>query len=546
MGIIDISYARKDNSFKKKTHIYTFTVECDYFQEGARSTLQIINSSNRILLILLSLIGFITMVFLYLGHFQYQFVLKTIVHEEQKIASKVYTNTFKHIAKQYELIANNILLNKDIIAAFEKEDRTELLRLTKSMYKDLVTDNPYLHIMHFHTKDTKSFLRLHKPEKFGDDLSGIRHMINNVNRLKTKQIGAEVGRYGIYYRVALPVFNAKGKHLGAFEFGINIDYIFNLFNNDYSFKAILLLHKDIFKTIYENNKDLDYKPFSGEYYVVMPDNNLNHVYTSILGRLTTSVLSSKFQLLEHDNESNVVFKVTQLNSVTAEHIGEILFVKNLNYYTDKRDYIQNISIALGLFLILFSVYFLRKLFKSFMTTIHSYQTKIEIKNRTLSKLINLDHLTKINNRQSIETILKKERNRAARYANPLSIIMLDIDDFKKINDTYGHNIGDKVLREFAKVVLSVIRETDHFGRWGGEEFILVATETSLEDAVTLAEKLRESISAFDFIESHRVSCSIGVTQYHDEEDIDTLIHHADLAMYDAKDSGKNRVVAHNL
>ncbi len=486
------------------------------------------------------------MVFLYLGHFQYKFVLKTIVDEEQKIATKVYTNTFKHIANHYESIANSILLNKEVVNAFERQDRVELLKLTKPMYEELITENPYLHIMHFHTKETKSFLRLHKPNKFGDDLSSIRHMINNVNQRYVKQIGVEVGRYGIYYRIAVPVFNAEGKHLGAFEFGINIDYIFNLFNNDYGFETILLLHKNIFDAIYENNKDLNYRPFSNQYYVVIPDNNLSHIYTSVLQRLSDSVLHSKFVLLEDDVNSDVVFKVTELHSVSGEDIGEIVFVKNLNYYTDKIDYIQNTSIALAIFLLLFSVYFLRKLFTSFMKTVQSYQSKIEIKNRTLTKLINLDHLTKINNRQSIETIIQNELNRAARYSNALSILMFDIDDFKKINDTYGHNAGDKVLKDISKVVLSVIRDTDHFGRWGGEEFILVATETVLEDAIVLAEKIREAIASFKFIESHSVSCSIGVAQYHEGEDLDTLIHHADLAMYEAKYSGKDKVIAHTL
>ncbi len=510
------------------------------------NTLQIINSSNRILLILLSLIGFITMVFLYLGHFQYKFVLKTLVDEEQKIASKVYKNTFKHIASHYESIANNILLNKEVINAFEKQDRDELFKLTEPIYKELIAENPYLHIMHFHTKETKSFLRLHKPEKFADDLSDIRHMINSVNQFHTKQIGVEVGRYGIYYRIALPVFNLNKEYLGAFEFGINIDYIFNLFNNDYGFETILLLHKDIFEMIYENNKDLKYRSFSDQFYVVIPEHNLSRIYTSLIHHLSTSVLTSKYELIENDLNDDVVFKVTELTSVTGEDIGEIIFVKNLNYYTDRIELIQNISIVLGIFMILFSVYFLRKLFKSFMETIHSYQSKIEIKNRSLSKLVNLDHLTKINNRKSMETIMENEIKRVSRYNKPMSIIMFDIDDFKSINDDYGHNVGDKVLKEIAKVVLSVIRDTDHFGRWGGEEFILLPTETSLEDATVLAEKIRKAILAHDLIDSRRVSCSIGVAQYQQDEDLDILVHNADLAMYDAKNSGKNRVVVHNL
>jgi diguanylate cyclase (GGDEF)-like protein len=504
------------------------------------------NSSHRILMILISLISFITIVFLYLGHFHYTFLLKSTVEEEQRVSSKIYSNTFKLIAKHYESIAENLLLNQEIIDAFEQQDRDRLYALTGPIYKKLVDENPYLHIMHFHTKESKSFLRLHKPEKFGDDLSSFRHIINNVNAMKTKQLGLEVGRYGIFYRTALPVFNQNGKHLGSFEFGIDIDYIFQLFKEAYGFKSIMLLHKDIFQTIYEKNKDLKSRQFSEEYYLVTPQIKHHSMENTsdVFQYLTPSILSSKYELIEHDGISDLVFVVTSLKSAIGEDIGDILFIKNLNFYTDKIKIIRNITIALGLTLIILSFYFLRKIFKDFTSTLYAYQNKIEIKNRTLSKLINIDHLTKVSNRKAIETILKKEFNRAKRYAHPLSLIMIDIDDFKKINDTYGHNVGDKVLKEFAKVISSTIRESDYLGRWGGEEFILVTTETTLEDAVILAEKIRTKVSQFSFMRSQKVSCSIGVAQLEDQEKSDLFVNHADMAMYEAKKDGKDKVIVY--
>ncbi len=500
------------------------------------------NSSHRILMILLSLIGFITMVFLYMGHFHYTFLLKTIVAEEQRISSKIYTNTFNQITKHYDSIANNILLNQEIIDAFERGDRKKLYSLTKPIYEELLIENPYLYIMHFHTKDSRSFLRLHKPNKYGDDLSSFRHIINNVNRLKIKQTGMEVGRYGISYRTALPVFNKNGEHMGSFELGIDINYIFKLFNEAYGFDSILLLKKNIFQTIYENNKELNNRQFSDEYFLVTPDADLlDDNSSTTLEHLNASILESKYSLIENESRSNLVFVVTKLNSVIDEEIGEILFIKNLNFYTDQAKIIRNITIALGLSLIILSFYFLRRIFKDFTSTLYAYQNKIEIKNRSLSKLINIDHLTKVNNRKSIETILRKEFNRAKRYKHPLSLILLDIDDFKKINDNHGHNMGDKVLKEFAKIVSSTVRESDFIGRWGGEEFILVATETDLKDATHLAEKIRKEVSKFSFSSLEKVSCSIGIAQLKDQENADIFVNQADLAMYDAKNSGKDRI-----
>lgn len=501
-----------------------------------------LNSSHRILMILLSLIGFITMVFLYMGHFHYTFLLKTIVAEEQKISSKIYSNTFRQITKHYDAIANNILLNQEVIEAFERGDRKKLYSLTKPIYEELLAENPYLYIMHFHTKDSKSFLRLHKPNKFGDDLSSFRHIINNVNRQKSKQQGMEVGRYGISYRTALPVFNKNGGHIGSFELGIDINYIFKLFNEAYGFDSILLLKKDVFETIYENNKALNNRQFSDEYYLVTPNAELLDADASqTLTHLTPSILSSKYSLIEYEDTANLVFFVTKLQSAIDKEIGEILFIKNLNFYTDQAKIIRNITIGLGVSLVILSFYFLRRIFKDFTHTLYAYQNKIEIKNRSLSKLINTDHLTKVNNRKSIETILRKEFKRAKRYTHPLSLIILDIDDFKKINDNYGHNMGDKVLKEFAKIVSSAIRESDYLGRWGGEEFILVATETSLENAILLAEKIRKEVSEFSFSCACRVSCSIGVAQLEDQTNADVFVNHADLAMYEAKKNGKDKV-----
>lgn len=498
--------------------------------------MQLNSSSNRIVIILFALISFITLVYLYMGFLHHKFVLKTIVNQEKEIASKIYANTFKHITHHYETIANNLLLHEDVIEAFENQDRETLLKLTQPLYYELISENPYLHVMHFHTKESKSFLRLHKPKKYGDDLSGFRHMINTVNAKQIKQIGLEVGRYGIFYRVALPVFNASGKHLGSFEFGIDIDYVFDLFNTDYEFKTILLLHKEIFNIIFENNQHLNYQPFSKEFYVIKDETN------PILDLLPPSITSSQYSFIDHNDTTSLVFEVTELKSVLDEDIGQLLFVKNINFYTDDVNSLQKMTIAFSLIITLLSFYFLRRLFNSYMNTISSYQNKIEIKNRTLSKLVNTDHLTKTNNRKSIESILQKEFKRAKRYDHPLSLMILDIDDFKNINDTYGHNVGDKTLRDLVKVILSNIRESDHFGRWGGEEFILVATETSLEEAMILAEKIRQNIETHEFSKLYKVTCSIGVVQYQNENDSDSLIHHADIALYKAKRQGKDKVV----
>lgn len=152
-----------------------------------------------------------------------------------------------------------------------------------------------------------------------------------------------------------------------------------------------------------------------------------------------------------------------------------------------------------------------------------------------------DTLTGINNRLYIDQFLEEEIQRSQRYGNELSIIMLDIDDFKKVNDEYGHLVGDEVLMQFVSIISSMIRKTDVFGRWGGEEFFIISTETNMNSAMEMAEEIRSQIEAFSFNTAGHKTASIGVSTYKENDTITTLVARADTALYKAKNEGKNRV-----
>ena len=152
-----------------------------------------------------------------------------------------------------------------------------------------------------------------------------------------------------------------------------------------------------------------------------------------------------------------------------------------------------------------------------------------------------DGMTKLYNRQKIEDILKIEIDRSRRYGIEMSVLMLDIDDFKKINDTYGHPSGDTVLREISRLIKKSIRKTDYTGRWGGEEFIVIAPHTDLKGATMFAESIREGVEGTDFAGVGRVTCSIGVTYFQKTDNENTIVKRADEALYESKKEGKNRV-----
>ncbi|WP_281169383.1 GGDEF domain-containing protein [Sulfurospirillum arcachonense] len=130
-----------------------------------------------------------------------------------------------------------------------------------------------------------------------------------------------------------------------------------------------------------------------------------------------------------------------------------------------------------------------------------------------------------------------------RHKHVFSIMMLDIDHFKDVNDTYGHQIGDSVLIEFANILKKHSRKTDIVGRWGGEEFIIICLDTNIQGATNLAENLRASIEEFEFSIINHKTVSIGVSEVKDTDNIKTLIKRVDDYLYKAKESGRNKVIS---
>ncbi len=153
-----------------------------------------------------------------------------------------------------------------------------------------------------------------------------------------------------------------------------------------------------------------------------------------------------------------------------------------------------------------------------------------------------DSLTGLLNRISFEELLNREVERAKRYGEELSLVIFDIDNFKDINDTYGHLFGDKVLKEIARVVSRNVRESDIIARWGGEEFIILLPNTPLDSAISASEKLRRKIELCGFEDGVSVTASFGVAQLYPEDDAIRLVLKADKALYEAKRGGKNKVV----
>ncbi|AFZ58666.1 diguanylate cyclase [Anabaena cylindrica FACHB-243] len=169
--------------------------------------------------------------------------------------------------------------------------------------------------------------------------------------------------------------------------------------------------------------------------------------------------------------------------------------------------------------------------------------------RNLEKLANTDPLTGVWNRRYLLTKAEQEISRIQRYNNYLSVLLIDIDNFKKVNDSFGHSIGDEVIIFMTKMVLNYLRQVDCFGRFGGEEFVVLLPETDIDEAVIVAERIRENIcnQRIPVLEEQlSITVSIGVANYNlGDQSIDTIIQRADEALYRAKNQGRNRTIAYH-
>jgi diguanylate cyclase (GGDEF)-like protein/PAS domain S-box-containing protein len=152
-----------------------------------------------------------------------------------------------------------------------------------------------------------------------------------------------------------------------------------------------------------------------------------------------------------------------------------------------------------------------------------------------------DSLTKLFNRRKMEETLSLEIERYKRCSAPLSIVMFDIDDFKQINDTFGHQVGDITLKQLSVLLKNTIRKIDFAARWGGEEFIVLAPQTDMQGVLALAENLRKTIENSEFACTKKVTCSFGATEFTDDDTVDSLLKRVDDALYLSKKDGKNKV-----
>jgi len=267
---------------------------------------------------------------------------------------------------------------------------------------------------------------------------------------------------------------------------------------------------------------------------------LGYLDLKIIGSLKISSGISMASTKQEPLLSNILEK--SLNIIPEDYINTLINEWYAIKYEKGIDYTLISQITIFAILSLILMWYWNRKIKHTNILLVKTQKELEEKNHKLEQISITDRLTNLFNRHKIDHVLDDAKARCDRYNETFGIIMLDIDHFKSVNDTYGHQVGDIVLIEIANILKSTVRKTDIIGRWGGEEFLIVCINSDLESTKVIAEKCRKAVDIFNFTTVKHKTSSFGVSIYDKNKSIKETISQADNNLYRAKNSGRNKVV----
>jgi len=383
----------------------------------------------------------------------------------------------------------------------------------------------------FHLPDDSVLLRMHEPDVFGDDLTEIRETVRRVNSTGERASAFELDPVMGGYRFVYPLAE-QGRRRGAVEVSLSVSSFLRILREIDNSGYVFLLDKGAVESIVlpEFRGTFIDSGFSGKY-LFDRDVHSDSAHADLFARnaprleaLIDSDIDSGFYC-EYAGKGKLIL-VRHLRNLAGRTEACLVSVAGDDLYATYDANFASLSVlALGIYVLLVA----------FSIAIVNERDK-------LKRLSTTDSLTGLANRSVAVGTIAAELSRNVRYRHPFSILMIDLDDFKKVNDLYGHGEGDEVLRNFAEVLRKSLRSADVSARWGGEEFLVILPETEHERALSTAQKLCDITASSALSLKVRVTVSLGCAQARDDDTIDSLTIRADDALYEAKKRGKNRAV----
>ena len=467
----------------------------------------------------------------------------------------LFQTSIDNVLGSYEEFSNFIFYSEvdtesilRLVARAKNADDEERTLIRTLLYDELfriytLSTEYHFSQLQFHLPNGDSFLRFHSPEIFGDNLFNVRESVRIANQEKKYVFGFEEGRILSAYRFVYPLFY-QYKHIGSVEISVSMSSVIEELNKSGMRRDIgFLMDKYLVKSTVFESEMYRYLPSDiSDHYVYDTDvlKAMKSNQYSIAANKDKDFMESLKSLVEKDVASRESFSHSMIykdkayliqfisvRDLKGNHAGYLYSISENTFLTD-----LNSEIKLILFLASFTLILVVVLFTVIIRT-----------QGAVRRLAMLDPLTKAYNRSSFYEFASKATSEQHRNKGKITVAMLDIDRFKKVNDTYGHGVGDIVLKQLSEILQKSMRGSDVMARFGGEEFVLLFPNTDLKLGTEIVERIRRTIEETPFPQVEHITVSIGVTLKLTGEDIDDAILLADEALYEAKATGRNRVVA---
>ena len=463
---------------------------------------------------------------LYFDKSHIDIMLKKQIEDLEAYTTLIFTSEIRNLEGQYLTITSNYENNLEFQSMMRDRNRTGLYSRLKADYYSLKLLNPHLYVMHLFDQNNTTILRMHKPQSYNDNLTNIRPIVRIVNKEKIKKSGFEVGKNGMTYRITLPYISSTNEHLGVIEYGINPSYFVEQLQKNMSVEAMILIKTDALKSLVNkvNRKKI------GEYSIV----DISSLFTKLKPMLD---IDSDYQIIKLNNKNYLINNSLELNSFVGESLAKIVIAHDITPFIESYEHNLFMVNSINLFILLLVAGVIIYIFNIYTKTIHTLSKKAS---HFEEKAIT-DNLTNLYNREYLTRYYQQITD--LKNDEICICVLFDIDYFKKVNDTYGHVVGDQVLSILSKLVNEYFRKTDILIRYGGEEFILFVKNISYSTACTKVDNFRKYIESSNrFPQNIKITISAGVVVVDVDEELELLVDRVDKLLYQAKEGGRNRVV----
>lgn len=477
---------------------------------------------------------------------QTQTVIEQRLENAQQLAREFYDQEIEEVT---DVLSGFIaILKRDQLLAdrFASRDRNALLDYVQPLYRDFNAHHDITHF-YFTGPDRINLLRVHTPQRYGD-------RIDRLTTIKAEQYGKlsagiELGVLGtLTLRVVAPWHDTQsGRLIGYVELGMELDDVIRRVGEPFGHESLLLIHKELLdRQLWEKGMKELGRPANWDQF------EETVLAADLTPNIPLSVLQDSEQLFYQHPHKPVPLKqfgyrnwimALSLHDVADQEVAELILLVDVSEETQAVNttlvVVGAMVLVLGLTLVfIFSWQMIRA------------SRQIQMDEELLKHLAVHDSLTRLYTRRVFHQYLDAEIERSLRFNHPLSLLMVDIDYFKKVNDEYGHQVGDKVLQEVSLRLTKSVRSVDHICRYGGEELTIILPETDTDTARHFAERINDVIAALPIDAGGDllipVTVSIGIATYPEHADSDTLLISAsDKALYAAKKAGRNRICVYS-